>query len=445
MSVRTCLAAWVLAAALRAGVAHGAEPPIPVDAARTVFAQAAASCAADDGRLWGVSLCGPMMLVDRATHAFVANQNDATGTLQDAGGVFTGTLPADRNVANTALDWNGVRWTQLEWPLPEEPAARATLLAHESFHRVQPQLRLPAPREADNAHLDTLDGRYLQQLEWRALAQALEAPVDRAARAAAEDAVRFRAERWRLYPEARTAETALELNEGLAEYTGVVIANSSMDARIAAAVRGLVGHAGDPSYVRSFAYASGPAYGLLLDRFSPGWRARVGGDGPVVLLVSALTMNRAAEGAAQLGRRASRYGGDELLKAEIARDARRREAAQRNRARFVEGPVLVLGFRRMNIQFDPRSVVPLENAGSVYPTLRVTDEWGVLDVTDGALLKPDWSAVVVPAPAGGSKGPRIEGAGFALTLNPGWQLVPSGRAGDWKVDPVPGDAISRSP
>ena len=308
-----------------ARVADAAEPAIPNDAARAVFAEAAALCAADDGKLWGVTLCGPIMLVDPATHAFAANRNDARGTLAAAGGVFIGSLPADQNVANTAFDWGGVRWTQLQWPLPDDHADRATLLMHESFHRVQPKLPLPAPREADNAHLDTLDGRYLLQLEWRALAQALEAQGERAARAAAEDALRFRDERRQLYPGSGESETALEINEGLAQYTGVMLGNATSEARTAAALRDLVRHVDDPSFVRSFAYANGPAYGLLLDRFAPGWQRRIApGDELGVLLISALKIGGVADSPAQLGKRAARYGGDALLKAEIAHDARRR-------------------------------------------------------------------------------------------------------------------------
>jgi hypothetical protein len=327
MSTRVLFAAGALAAAMRVGGAHAAELNIPPDAARAVFAQAAALCAADEGKLWGVSLCGPLMLVDPATHAFVASQDDAAGTLHDAGGVFTGILPQDKQVAGTT-DWGGVRWTQLQWPLPDDAAMRAELLMHESFHRVQAQLPLPAPREADNAHLDTLDGRYLLQLEWRALTKALEAPTERVARAAAEDALRFRNERRQLYSTAAEAESALELDAGLAQYTGIVLGNPTPEARTAAALRELTQHAQDPDFTRTFADANGPAYGLLLDRFAAGWRRRLApGLELDVLLLDALRVDRTAESASQLGRRAAHYGGDELLKAEIARDARRRAAS----------------------------------------------------------------------------------------------------------------------
>ncbi|MCZ2970966.1 hypothetical protein NYY93_28515, partial [Acinetobacter baumannii] len=83
--------------------------------------------------------------------------------------------PPDALVANTAIDWSGTRWTQLLWPLPQDDARRRTLLAHEMFHRLQPALPIARPAEGGNDHLDTLDGRYLLQLEWRALAAALSA------------------------------------------------------------------------------------------------------------------------------------------------------------------------------------------------------------------------------------------------------------------------------
>jgi len=327
MSSRAFLVASALVAAC--GSVRAAESVIPADAARAVFAEAATLCAADDGRLWGASLCGPVLLVDPATRAVVASQNDPSGTLHDAGGVFTGTFSQEPVVANSSLEWSGVRWAQLEWPLPEDPALRATLLMRESFERERPRLPLPAPRPADNTHLDTLDGRYLLQLEWRALAQAVGAESERVARAGAEDALRFRNERRQLYPGASDSESALELDAGLAQYTGVMLGNATPQARTAAVLRGLEQHARDPSFARTFAEATGPAYGLLLDRFAAGWQRRLAsGAEPDALLLAALKLDRGAESASQLGRRASRYGGDDLLRTEIARDARLRKDAK---------------------------------------------------------------------------------------------------------------------
>jgi hypothetical protein len=43
--------------------------------------------------------------------------------------------------------------------------------------------------------------------------------------------------------------------------------------------------------------------------------------------------------------------------------------------------------------------------GTVYPTVRITDKWGILEVYAGALMSPDWKQVTVAAPADPSAQP----------------------------------------
>lgn len=421
--------------------------PVPIDtalvdtaaqdarltAARAWFDEAARQCEADQGRLWGESLCGPLLLVDPATRQVIASQGDADGDLTPAGGVFVGTLPADQTLANTALDWAGVRWSELLWPLPDDAGERRTLVAHESFHRIQPRLGLPAAGERDNAHLDTVEGRTALQLEWRALDAALAATEDADRRARIADALAFRADRYRRFPAAAESEAALERNEGLAEYTGVMVGQDAPDARVAMARRNLSVQAGAPSFVRAFAYANGPAYGLLLDRYVPGWRDRIRQGGtPASLLAGALQLDLVAmPEAAPL---AARYDGVALLAAERARAAARERLLAGYRARLVDGPVLHLPLAHMKMQFNPSTLVPLGEAGTVYPTLHVSDDWGAVDVDGAALMAPDWSRVTVPAPARDADGNLLRGEGWTLQLAPGWRLVPGARSGDYTIE-----------
>ena len=403
---------------------------IPVAQARTWFAEARALCAADDGRTWGVSLCGPMMLVDPKTRAVVASQADARGRLREQGGVFVGALDTRDNAANTSVVWSGVRWIQVLWPLPEDPARRAILIMHESFHRIAEQLPIGHGDAADNVHLDTLDGRYYLQLEWRALAAALRAGSDGARRAATAEALAFRQARRAACPGSGPAEDDLELHEGLAEYTGVVVGLADAAARVDAALRDLADGSQAPSFVRSFAYATGPALGLLLDHEAPGWRGAIAGtrslSGALAAALAALAVPLPTP-----ERAAAAYGGAALRDAEQLRAAERASAIRRHLERLVDGPVATLRFVHMRIAFDPRAVQSIGAAGTVYPVLRVVDDWGVLEVTGGALIKPDGSAVVVPAPAPPTiAGGRIAGDGWTLILAPGWTLEPDARPGD---------------
>ncbi len=89
-------------------------------AAAQYFQEAENLSERDGGVLWGIPLYGPMLLVHPETREIVANQGDPAGVLKQAGRIWTGILPDSENVANTAMDWGGCRWTMLLWPLPEK-------------------------------------------------------------------------------------------------------------------------------------------------------------------------------------------------------------------------------------------------------------------------------------------------------------------------------------
>ncbi|HEV8169442.1 MAG TPA: hypothetical protein VGP59_08845, partial [Pyrinomonadaceae bacterium] len=91
----------------------------------------------DGGRTWGLALYGPVMFVDPRTGDVVANQADLEHKLVARDGVFTGKLPGEISPANTAIDWAGVHWTMVMWPVSELRQPRERLLLHECFHRLQ--------------------------------------------------------------------------------------------------------------------------------------------------------------------------------------------------------------------------------------------------------------------------------------------------------------------
>ena len=124
--------------------------PIDTTLASQYFQEAQAVCNRDNGRLWGVSLCAPILFVDRKTRTVVANQADKEGILTKDGNVFVGQLPAKVNIANTATEWAGVKWTMVIFPLPEDKIRRANLMAHEMWHRVQNDIGFPSSGAANS-------------------------------------------------------------------------------------------------------------------------------------------------------------------------------------------------------------------------------------------------------------------------------------------------------
>ncbi len=412
-------------------VAEGGVPTsIGKELTTQFFQEAKALSNRDGGRLWGSPLYGPMVFVDRASRSVVANGPDRKGALQPSGEVWEGHLPEAVHIANTAIEWSGVHWTMVGWPLPEDRHAREALMMHECFHRIQGSLSLEL-QNRPCGHLDSTDGRIWLQLEWRALGEALLARGS-ARHRAIQDALLFRGYRRSLFPGAAEAERAMELTEGLAEYTGIRLSARSEAQALTDALVDLDLGARRPTFVRSFAYASGPAYGLLLDSSAPGWRRHVKelpdlGD----LLLKSLAIKLTPEWKSQALDRATNYGLRELTQDETRREDGRKTVVAHFRSKLVEGPVLILPRTgALNYSFDPNHLLALEGRGTVYPTIQATDAWGILEASEGALMTPE--SLCIPAPEDPQSRP-LKGAGWSLDLAPGWNLVPDSRKGDYRL------------
>jgi hypothetical protein len=446
---------------LGASGASGQNAPTGIDLAlaRQYFEEAHQRCADDAGRLWGRDLYGPMMFADSASHTLVANRADPEGThLQPQDGVFVGAQPDDLLAANTATDWLGMNWTMLGWPMSPDAVSRANLMVHELFHHAQEGLGFPA-RNAVCGHLDTLEGRVWLQLEWRALSEALRAARtaltagwrdDTAAQAAAgaardaalADALLFRRARRALIAGAQEPEHTLEMNEGLAEYTGVKLRGTTdAESLVAIAARLPEKAASLRTYARSFAYQTGPAWGLLLDQVADGWRKTLKLDDDLAELAGAATHAKLpADTDALLAAartRAGSYDGAALRSTEEERARRRDEQLATWRAALVDGHRLELPLGHdMNYGYDPNNVLTLDGVGTIYPTGSLSDAWGQLSVDGGGmLLASDFHCAWVPAPAARAPGPdgRLAGEGWELHLQPGWTIVDGARAGDGKL------------
>src|SRR5262245_35518157 len=131
--------------------------------AEAYFKEAATICQRDGGRLWGVSLCGPMVFADVRTRTLATNQPRPAGE-----------WPRSLGFGHAPLEGGGSRWAAYVWDFTTslDARTRGILMLHELFHRIQPELGLITPG-GQNAHLDTFEGRVWLRLEWRELARAL--------------------------------------------------------------------------------------------------------------------------------------------------------------------------------------------------------------------------------------------------------------------------------
>ena len=410
-----------------------APPPFDSAGAKQVFELVKRIAAEDRGRLWGRSLDGPVLLVDPATKRVFASRAGIRSRWSPVGEVFGGRLPDDQGSANTAVTLDGERWSMLMWPLPADPSSRRQLLAHELWHRIQDSIGLPV-RDPPNPQVDDEQGRILLRLESRALAKALAAKgTDRATALVA--ALSFRDERHRRYPGSDSAEALIERHEGLAEYTGIRMTGGSVVDQRKMVTKALADLESQDHLTRSFAYATGPAYGLLLDEVRPGWRLELRqGLGPAALARRAIGVT--LFDARRRGLEEGRLGGP-MIRVEEARRAEQRAIRRRGLVdRFVTGHLLVLPLVSAGISFDPNLVEGLDSLGTHYGRMELSGEWGVLDASGGGRIGAGWREAFVPVPPDFATG-RRSGPGWTLELRPGWRIVADSVAGRWRVAKEP--------
>ncbi|RMF71474.1 MAG: hypothetical protein D6744_17935 [Planctomycetota bacterium] len=178
-------------------------------------------------------------------------------------------------VANSSAEIGGVTTGTVELPSlrGKSLTEAAAVVLHETFHVYQ---RTAMPDWSGNIAVlfeypvDDLDLLTMRRIETVALREALNTGDDEARRwaAAALEARRRRFER--LAEQFSTYERAEELNEGLAQYVQMRASGRRYSE--------IPPDGFAPDAVRLRCYATGNAFGVLLDRFDPDWRVRLTAD-----------------------------------------------------------------------------------------------------------------------------------------------------------------------
>jgi hypothetical protein len=430
-----------------------APSPNVVTSFRIASQRARAALTRDAGRLWGAPLDTiPWLGVSGKTILLTAAPK--TSGYTESNGIWSGPLPTTITPSNTSVTWAGRRWAMVNLPMPNDTLVAERLLIHEAMHVLQPAvLPKPAYNETDSgsAVLDEPAGRIWLRLELRALTHALRSHG--AARdSAAHDALLFRAERYaNESPGEITRERVLDVVEGIPEYTSWILSNSPRTEFLTTVDSAPVRMT---SFVRSFEYSTGPAYGMLLDDYTGGkWRSSLSENPDVQsMLASAvaahhassmplieaglrgsLDSSRVATLASAARTRSARYGAATIITAENTRWATRQRQLAAYKAKFVDGPTIRLRPKSVAISFDPRAQASLGAAGTYMANLAwKAADGSSLTAPDGALVNQTWTELRVPRGSASvkpgiiAKPTTIRGSGWTLVLEPGWRVTADG-------------------
>lgn len=371
--------------------------------------------------LWGKDIYGPVMCVDPLTREMFTNEADEEGFLTPVNEVFKGILPKTVTIANTDLTWNGTHWAMVKLPLPSNRYDRVEIITHELFHVAQSTLGFDFRREENN-HLDDKEGRIYLRLEMAALKAALVSRRLSQAEEHLRNALIFRKYRHKLYRGAETTENTLELMEGLATYTGQMMSGRNKWEMRDYLISRISHFESMPSYVRSFAYETVPVYGFFLYQKDNNWNKKIDTESDLTEFFStAFGMEMRIILQTYVKQVAEEYNGRVIIDEEQRREISHSARLDLYREKFLEAPHLEIRLGDINLSFDFQNAIPLdEDEGMVYPSIQISDEWGILTVEGGgALLRTDWRWVIVSEPLE-IEDDRLRGDGWEIELNEGF-------------------------
>lgn len=372
-------------------------------------------------KIWAKNLYGPLLIINPSTREVYANAKDSLGELILKDGIFVGQYPQNKLIANTHVKWNGTDWAMVMLPFPENKNNRIGLMAHERFHVVQQELGFFGNNQ-ESHHLDKINGRIYLRLELEALKQAVKSTHKATTKEHLTNAMAFRNFRYQLFPGADRLENSLEMNEGLAEYTGEATSGRKIKEKATHFIQQIDSFYQQPSFVRSFAYQTTPIYGYLLDQQKKGWNRTIKADDNLTQLFNtAFKLPNQQPTQATVDSLTTFYNAEFIRTEEKEREKKRIERFAGYKKQFIEQPHFIIPLENMRIQFNTNNLFPLDDFGTVYPTMTVIDKWGQLTVNKGGLLDPSWKKITLTMPTKIDKN-KVAGDGWEIDLKDGYSL-----------------------
>ncbi len=379
-------------------------------------------CKDDKASLWGIEIYGPLMMVDPDTRQIYANFQDDEGLLKPRDGIFVGIYPKEKVIRNFAVVFGGTLSGMAQLRAREDEYEIISRSVHALFHCSQIRKEIDTP-EFHASHLNEKTARLWVKMEWRALQRAIRTSGDIRTQAI-RDALVFRSARREMYPRFVNEENNFENYEGTTAFTYMYLCSPSYEEYVKRLLNYYDRIYNTRSYPDSWGFINGALYSHLL--FESGFdfktinsrevdlgeiiRERYGIELPVISrdIAGSLAFN---------------YDIDLINEEEHSREIKMREDLGKSVSKFIDRPVVFLELESPNFSFEPGDMTPVDSLGTIYNTLRISDNWGKIVVDEGGcLVSPGLEFIRVPAKNIKTDKNHISGDGWQIILNDNWEM-----------------------
>jgi hypothetical protein len=382
-------------------------------------------CNRDAGNLWGQNLFGPLMYVDRRSRKIFANQQDKDGLLKFKDGIYTGLYPRESIISASSVNFGGTFFGMAPLPNEEDDFRITTRAIHSLFHRFQ-QTKGIDPEYFNAINMDEKEARIWIKLEWKALRKAIGSDGEQQ-KLAIRDALIFRGTNRESFSEYTRMENRFETYEGLATFTSFILTTQSPEEYKSRLFEYLDRIYSYQSYSRSYGSIHGALYATLLnfkgfdfktittDTIDLGEKVRE------IYRIELPAVCRDVAGSISFN-----YNSAEIYNEEEKRIQEIKERLNSQVSIFTEKPVVYLELESPYFDFEPEDVHFLDTLGTLYQTMRVSDNWGKLTVDKtGCLVSNNYKFLRITAKGLKIENRHIYGEGWQIIMNDGWEIKQS--------------------
>ncbi len=380
-------------------------------------------CDHDNGALWGKNLYGPLMFVDRNSRRIIANMPDKEGLLKGKDGVFTGFIPKESLISNTPVNYGETLFAMTPLPPEEDDFKIKSAAVHSLFHLYQ-RISGTSSYGYNTNNMDEKEARLWIKLEWKALRKALTTEGEEQ-KPAIRDALIFRGANREFYRKYAKDENLFENYEGLATFTYTLLCSKSPDEYKARIFENLDRVYAMQSYSRSYGFIHGALYATLLkDKGFDFTKIKTNeidlGDAVRELYnIELPVVCRDVAGSLALS-----YNISEINQEEEQRLDDLKESIHKQVSIFTENPVVFIELESPYFDFEPEDIHSLDTLGTLYNSIRVSDNWGKLTVNKGGcLVSNNFKFLRVTAKGFRADQKHHSGEDWVMLLNNDYELV----------------------
>lgn len=380
-------------------------------------------CDRDNGELWGKNLYGPLAFIDRVSRKLISNQPDKEGLLKLKDGVYVGLFPKENMVTSNMIEFGGTRFAAVTLANTDDDFWIKSRAIRGLCHLCQESAGI-SPDPFNIVSMDKKESRLWLKLEWKALRKAILAGGEER-KLAIRDALIFRDANRDLNPTGIPEITKFENYEGLTTFTYTLLISKSKEEFNKLLIENLDRVYSFPSYARSFGFIHGALYSTLL--YDKGFDFKTIDSDTIDLSnkvkelynIELPVICRDVAGSISMN-----YGIDGIYREEELRVTEIKESIHKLVSTFTEKPVVFLELRSPYFDFEPENIIPLDTLGTLYNSIRVSDNWGKLTLDQkGCLVSNNLKSLRISARSLKERKNHISGDGWVLMLNEGWELV----------------------